>query len=85
MFCSSFVCHLVTLIVSSPQTPHRSRRQAFGVTLEEFSDAISQAKSKLDFRPGEERLYRVSPTKMWPLLPSLLRHSEASGLDGDKA
>lgn len=42
--------------------PHHSPRQAFGVTLEEFN-AISQAKSKLDFRPGEECLYRGQPNK----------------------
>jgi len=55
------------------------------MTLEEFFDAISQAKSELDFRQGEEcLLYRGQSNNTWSLLPSLLRHSRPLALEGGK-
>ena len=52
--------------------------------LEQFFELIDQVKSKLDFQPGEECLYRGQSDTTWPLLPSLMRHCRASGLEGNE-
>jgi FRG domain len=54
------------------------------MTLDEFFQEISQAKSKLEVRRGEKCLLYRGQSNKWPLLPSLLRHPNESALERGK-
>jgi hypothetical protein len=48
--------------------------------LDEFFADIKKAKNALGFKSEEECFYRGQSNNTWPLLPSLMRHCHANGL-----